>query len=116
MNNYIKFKQLNSAVLVEPKIAEKYQEKTGSIYESLSVIAKRSNQIQISLKEEFSEKKEDFSSLADNIEEIQENKELIEISRAYEKLPSPVNLAISEFEQDKIFFRRNEEKKDSLFS
>jgi DNA-directed RNA polymerase subunit K/omega len=87
--------------------------KTGNVYESISVIAKRANQINITIKEELHSKLEEFASHTDSLEEIHENKEQIEISRAYERMPNPALLATQEFLEDKVYFRRNEE---DLFS
>ena len=78
----------------------------------LLVIAKRANQINIAIKEELHNKLEEFASHTDSLEEIHENKEQIEISRAYERMPNPALLATAEFMEDKIYYRRNE---DTLF-
>ena len=87
--------------------------KTGNVYESISIIAKRANQINITMKEELHNKLEEFASHTDSLEEIHENKEQIEISRAYERMPNPSLLATQEFLEDKIYYRKNE---DDLFS
>jgi DNA-directed RNA polymerase subunit K/omega len=82
--------------------------KTGNLYESLTIIAKRSNQIAAEMKEELSSKLSEFASTSDNLEEIFENREQIEISKHYEKLPKPVLIAIQEFMEDKIYHRKPE--------
>lgn len=87
--------------------------KTGNVYESIAIIAKRANQINITVKEELHNKLEEFASHTDSLEEIHENKEQIEISRAYERMPNPSLLATQEFLEDKIYYRKNE---DDLFS
>ena len=97
---------------VETKSLEDLKNKTGNIYESIAVVAKRANQINISLKEELHSKLDEFASHTDSLEEIHENKEQIEISRAYERMPNPALLATQEFVEDKIYFRRGE---DQLF-
>ena len=79
---------------------------TGNIYESAIIIAKRSNQIAAELKQELKQKLEEFSSFADTLEETFENREQIEISRYYERLPKATLLAIHEFEEDKIQVRK----------
>ena len=89
------------------------KDKTGNLYESISIVAKRANQINISLKEELHNKLEEFASHTDSLEEIHENKEQIEISRAYERMPNPALLATQEFLDEKIYFRKGE---DDLFS
>ena len=87
--------------------------KTGNLYESIAIIAKRANQINISLKEELHSKLEEFATHTDSLEEIHENKEQIEISKAYERMPNAALLATQEFMEDKIYYRKNE---DDLFS
>lgn len=82
--------------------------KTGNLYESLTIIAKRSNQIAAEMKEELSNKLSEFASTSDNLEEIFENREQIEISKHYEKLPKPVLIAVQEFMEDKIYHRKPE--------
>jgi DNA-directed RNA polymerase subunit K/omega len=89
------------------------QAKTGNVYESISIIARRANQIGVSIKEELHSKLEEFASHTDSLEEIHENKEQIEISKAYEKMPNPSLLAIQEFLEDKVYFRKNQN--DNLF-
>jgi len=108
-------RQLSSgtANVVETRSLTDVKDKTGNLYESISIVAKRANQINISLKEELHNKLEEFASHTDSLEEIHENKEQIEISRAYERMPNPALLATQEFLDDKIYFRKGE---DDLFS
>lgn len=103
----------NTSSVVEPRKLIDLKEKTGNVYQSITIIAKRANQINISVKEELHNKLEEFASHTDSLEEIHENKEQIEISRAYERMPNPALLATTEFLEDKIYFRKNEE---DLFS
>ncbi len=79
----------NTANVVETKNLTDIKAKTGNLYESIAIIAKRANQINISLKEELHNKLEEFASHTDSLEEIHENKEQIEISKAYERMPNP---------------------------
>ncbi len=83
---------------------------TGNIYETLAIIAKRSKQISVDLKHELHSKLEEFAINSDTIEEIHENKEQIEISKFYERLPNPVLIATNEFLSDDIHFHYREEK------
>ena len=99
--------------VVEPKSLFDLKQKTGNVYESIAIIAKRANQINITIKEELHNKLEEFASHTDSLEEIHENKEQIEISKAYERMPNPSLLASQEFVEDKIYYRKNEE---DLFS
>ena len=85
---------------------DKISEPTGNLYESLVVIAKRSRQISVKIKEELNNKLADFASTVDNLEEIFENREQIEISKYYERMPKPTSIATEEFLDGKIMFRR----------
>lgn len=79
--------------------------KTGNIYEALAIVAKRADQMGLEIKEELTSKLEEFASSTDNLEEIFENREQIEISRFYERLPKPTAFALKEFMEDKTYFR-----------
>ena len=104
----------NTPAVVETKSLKALKAKTGNLYESISIIARRANQINISIREELHSKLEEFASHTDSLEEIHENKEQIEISRAYERMPNPALLATQEFLEDRIYFRKNDEQ--DLFS
>src|SRR5882762_3401213 len=95
----------NTASVVETKNLIDIKAKTGNLYESIAIVAKRANQINISLREELHNKLEEFASHTDSLEEIHENKEQIEISKAYEKMPNPAILATQEFMEDKVYHR-----------
>jgi DNA-directed RNA polymerase subunit K/omega len=95
--------------VVDTKDVNIIKSKTGNVYESIAIIAKRANQINISLKEELHNKLEEFATSTDSLEEIHENKEQIEISKAYERMPNPALLATQEFLDNKIYHRRDEE-------
>lgn len=97
---------------IETRDINDLKNKTGNLYESIAIIAKRANQINITLKEELHNKLEEFASHTDSLEEIHENKEQIEISRAYERMPNPALLATQEFMEGKVYHRKNE---DDLF-
>lgn len=88
----------------------KLEENTGNIYESIVVMGKRANQISTEMKEELTQKLQEFASTTDNLEEIFENREQIEISKFYEKMPKPVAIAIQELVDDEIYVRKQEEK------
>ena len=102
----------NTSNVVETKNLMDIKSKTGNLYESIAIIGKRANQINIALKEELHNKLEEFASHTDSLEEIHENKEQIEISRAYERMPNPALLATQEFMDAKVYHRKNE---DDLF-
>lgn len=85
---------------------------TGNIYESLVVVAKRANQISNNIKEELHSKLSEFASSNDNLEEVFENREQIEISKHYERMPKPTLIAMDEFLNDKIYFRNPSKEQD----
>ncbi len=78
---------------------------TDNLYESIVVISKRANQIAVDMKEELNQKLSEFASSNDNLEEVFENREQIEISKHYERLPKPTLVAIDEFLNEKVYFR-----------
>lgn len=87
---------------------KKMEEPVGNVYETIVLLSKRSNQINSELKEELSQKLDEFASTTDNLEEIFENREQIEVSRFYERLPKPGAIAMQEMEQDHLFWRQPE--------
>jgi DNA-directed RNA polymerase subunit K/omega len=99
----------NTSNVVETKSLVAIKQPTGNLYRSIAIIAKRANQINIALREELHNKLEEFASHTDSLEEIHENKEQIEISRAYEKMPNPAILATQEFMEEKVYYRDNDE-------
>ena len=80
-------------------------EETGNIYESVAIIGKRANQISVQIKDDLSKKLAEFASYNDSLDEVFENREQIEISRYYEKLPKPTLLATQEFVEGGIYWR-----------
>lgn len=78
---------------------------TDNIYESIVIISKRANQISNNLKEELHGKLAEFASSNDNLEEVFENREQIEISKHYERMPKPSLIAVDEFLHDKVYYR-----------
>ena len=86
------------------------EEKTGNIYQSLVAISKRANQISAETKEELTQKLQEFATSTDNLEEIFENREQIEISKHYEKMPKAIAIATQELLEDKIYMRKPEEQ------
>ena len=85
---------------------------TENIYEAISVIARRSEQINTEIKKELIDKLEEFATYNDSLEEIFENKEQIEVSKFYEKLPKPHALAVQEWLEDKIYHRNTADPVD----
>lgn len=102
----VDFKKSNAPQNTLTQNVVEMSEKTGNVYEMINIIAKRANQISVEMKDELSKKLQEFATYTDNLEEVFENREQIEISRFYERLPKPVSIATQEFNQDKIYFRR----------
>lgn len=106
-------------MIVNPSIhtrnMEEIAKKTGSSYKSVAIISKRARQISANLKEELNSKLAEFASTVDNLEEIFENREQIEISKFYERMPKPTILATEEFINDEVMFheKAEEEKEES---
>ncbi|MFC5625577.1 DNA-directed RNA polymerase subunit omega [Algoriphagus winogradskyi] len=88
---------------------DKIADKTENIYESLHIVGQRAKQISNTLKEELNMKLSEFASTVDNLEEVFENKEQIEISKFYERMPKPSTLAMEEFMEGKVYSRFPEE-------
>lgn len=108
MNKLRKQLAASTTNVVETKNLAQIKGVTGNLYESIAIIAKRANQINIAVKEELHDKLEEFAVHSDNLEEILENKEQIEISRAYERMPNSALVATQEFLEGKVYFRKND--------
>lgn len=87
---------------------------TGNIYETVRIIGKRANQIAVEMKQDLDKKLQEFASYSDNLEEVFENREQIEISRYYEKLPKPSLIAAEEYREGKIYYRNPSKDKDNF--
>jgi len=81
------------------------QEKCGNIYRAVKIIASRANQLSVTSKEELSAKLAEFASTVDNLEEVFENREQIEISKFYERMPKPSKVALEEFMKDEVYYK-----------
>jgi len=98
-------KKVNAPLSTISRDMNELSENVGNVYETVKIIAKRSNQISAEVKSELDKKLQEFTSLSENIEEVFENREQIEISRYYEKLPKPTLVATQEFIEDKVYYR-----------
>jgi DNA-directed RNA polymerase subunit K/omega len=87
---------------------------TGNVYETVCIIAKRANQIAAQMKEDLDKKLQEFASLNDNLEEVTENREQIEISRYYERLPKPTLIAAQEYQDHKLYFRNPAKERENM--
>ena len=110
MTKYRESKAAISSVTYDRNEMEK---EVGNIYEALSIIAKRSIQINLDIKKELHEKLDEFATHNDSLEEIFENKEQIEVSRFYERLPKPHAIAVEEWIQKRIYHRNTDAPTDS---
>lgn len=99
------FKKTNAPTTTQTRNVMELCKETGNVYESVAIIAKRSNQIAAEMKEELSKKLQEFGTSSDNLEEVFENDEQIQISRYYERLPKPTLIATQEFLDEKIYYR-----------
>jgi len=108
------YRRSNAQVTTVTRDMMKMSEDTGNIYETLMVIAKRANQISAEMKKDLEKKLQEFASFNDNLEEVFENREQIEISRYYEKLPKPTLIALQEFQDNKIFFKNPVKEKNNF--
>ncbi len=99
------YKKTNAPSTTQTRNLDNFDKDTGNIYESLVIASLRSNQIALELKEELRTKLDEFASYSDNLEEIFENREQIEISKFYEKLPKPTLIALQEFLDERIAYR-----------
>lgn len=92
------------------------EQETGNIYQSINIISKRANQISVEIKEELSRKLEEFASYTDNLEEVFENREQIEISRFYERLPKANAIATDEFTDGNVYHRHTDQEDNEPIS
>ncbi len=99
------YKKTKASPTTVPRNLDVLAADAGNIYETLMILSKRSNQISSELKEELNQKLQEFASYNDNLEEIFENREQIEISKFYERLPKPTLIAIDELLNNRIYYR-----------
>ena len=109
MNKYRNSNASNTTKTYDRRDIEK---PTNNIYEAISIIAKRSSQINSEIKKELHDKLDEFATHNDNLDEIFENKEQIEVSRFYERLPKPYAIAIQEWLDNKVYYRDTEESEE----
>jgi DNA-directed RNA polymerase subunit K/omega len=99
------YKDTQAAISTITYDKNKIEAATENIYEAISIIAKRANQISSDLKKELVDKLDEFATYNDSLEEVFENKEQIEVSKFYERLPKPTAIAVDEWLNDKVYFR-----------
>ena len=99
------YKKSNAPLNTITRDMQDFRDKTGNVYESIAIMGKRANQISVEIKEELKKKLDEFSSSSDNLEEVFENREQIEISRFYERLPKSTLIAAQELIEDQVYYR-----------
>lgn len=101
-------KPSNAAKTTVTRDVAKLDQEIGNVYETVALLGKRANQISVAIKEELSAKLEEFAVIGENLEEVYENREQIEVSKHYERMPKPAALAMEELAEGKLYFRRPE--------
>lgn len=102
------YKKSKASTTTVTRDTRELEERAENLYEAVVAAGKRANQISAEIKEELNQKLEEFANYTDNLEEVFENREQIEISRFYERLPKPTLIALDELENDKIHIKRHE--------
>ena len=102
------YKKSKASVTTVTRDLNQLDRETNNIYQTVMIVAKRANQISVELKQELNRKLEEFAYYTDNLEEVFENREQIEISKYYERLPKPTLIATQEFLDDDIYYRMSE--------
>lgn len=108
------YKKTNAPVNTVTRNMMELCEDTGNLYETVAIIGKRANQISVEMKSDLAKKLQEFASYNDNLEEVFENREQIEISRYYEKLPKANLIAAQEYEEGKVYYRNPAKEKEKL--
>ncbi len=103
------YKKSKAPVTTQTRNISELEDRAGNIYQAVVIASKRANQVSMEIKEELNQKLEEFANYSDNLEEVFENREQIEISRFYERMPKPTLIALEEFESDQLYIRDTEE-------
>ena len=91
-----------------------FRQGTDNVYETVAILGKRANQISVEIRDELKKKLDEFSTKQDNLEEVFENREQIEISRFYERMPKPTLIATQEYLTDKLYYRNPAKDKENM--
>ncbi len=105
----VDYKKSKAPVTTITRNTSELEDKVGNIYKAVVIASKRANQISVEIKEELNRKLEEFANYSDNLEEVFENREQIEISRFYERMPKATLIALEEFIDEQIYTRTPEE-------
>ncbi|MBO4977633.1 MAG: DNA-directed RNA polymerase subunit omega [Muribaculaceae bacterium] len=108
------FKKVNAPLNTVTRDLTDLADETGNVYETVCIISKRANQIAAQMKNDLEKKLQEFAPYNDNLEEVTENREQIEISRYYERLPKPTLIATQEYIDHKLFFRKSNKDREKI--
>lgn len=108
------YKKTNAPTNTVTRNMNDFREGTENVYETVAILGKRANQIGVVIKDELKKKLDEFSTSQDNLEEVFENREQIEISRYYERLPKPTLIAIQEYLDNQVYYRNPAKDKDNM--
>ena len=108
------FKKSNTPLTTVTRDMIQLSEDTGNVYETVCIIARRANQIAAQMKSDLEKKLQEFAPYNDNLEEVSENREQIEISRYYERLPKPTLIATQEYIDHKLFFHKSNNDRSNI--
>lgn len=102
-------KKSNADPMAITRNVHDFDKETDNIYESVVIMSKRANQLSLEIKDEMQREMQEFAPAHDSLEEVFENRDLIDLAKSYERIPKPTALAIKEFEDKKIYYKRAEE-------
>jgi hypothetical protein len=109
------YKKVKTETFAVTRNIEDFTKGTANVYETVSILSKRANQIGLEIKEELNQKISEFATTTDNLEEVFENREQIEIAKYYEHLPKPTLIAIHEYVNEDIYYRNPHKEKGEDF-
>lgn len=108
------YKKTNAPTNTVTRNMNDFREGTENVYETVAILGKRANQIGVEIKDELKKKLDEFSTSQDNLEEVFENREQIEVSRYYERMPKPTLIAIQEYLDNQVYYRNPAKDKDNM--
>ncbi|MBO4654046.1 MAG: DNA-directed RNA polymerase subunit omega [Bacteroidales bacterium] len=106
------FKKSNAETMAITRNIREYDKDTHNIYESVVIMSKRADQISLEIKDEMHREMQEFAPAQDTLDEVYENRDLIELAKSYERLPKPTLMAVKEFEDGKIHYKLEEEREE----
>jgi DNA-directed RNA polymerase subunit K/omega len=103
------YQKMDASSSIVTRDIKKFEDHCDNVYEAIAIVSKRANQVGTAMKLELDQKLQEFASVTDSLEEIFENREQIEISKMYERMPKPTVLAMEEMLAGKVYYRKPEE-------